>query len=142
MDLAAPLSFDVNEPTKLPDVKGSSFCNEQAKGVVLRFWELYVSLYDMDDRQPLLEAYHDNASMSMMCAYTGQAGHVTTIEPSKKLSNYISESRNLTKLPEKGRRFKLLHQGKLDVVSFISKFPKTTHDPTSFVIDMPVAVVS
>jgi nuclear RNA export factor len=58
-----------------------------------------------------------------------------------RLSNYIGESRNLIRTTEKHKRLKLLHTGKLDVVAFLSKLPKTTHDVNSFVIDMPVAVV-
>jgi len=42
-----------------------------------------VTIYDADDREPLLEAYHDAASMSMMASY-GQSGHVSQIETSKK----------------------------------------------------------
>lgn len=87
-DLAPPLSFDVHEPSKMPEIQGSSFCNEQAKSVVLRFWELYVSIFDSDDRQPLLNAYHDTASMSMMSSYS-QSGHVSQVESSKKWENNI-----------------------------------------------------
>lgn len=58
-----------------------------------------------------------------------------------RLSYYLQDSRNLKKQTDKQKRFKLLHQGKLDIVSFLSKFPKTTHDPNSYLIDMPVAVV-
>jgi nuclear RNA export factor len=70
----------------MPEIRGSSFCNEQAKAVVLRFWELYVSIFDSDDRQPLLQAYHDTASMSMMASYS-QSGHVSQIESSKKYNS-------------------------------------------------------
>jgi hypothetical protein len=83
-DLAPSISFDVSEPSKMPDVRGSCYCNEEAKKVILRFWELYVSIYDTDNRQPLLEAYHDLASMSMMCSYVTQGGHVSQVDQTKK----------------------------------------------------------
>jgi len=130
---------DVSEDTKMPDIRGLSFCNLQAKEVVNKFWELYVSIFDSDDRRPLMDAYHDASTMSMMAAY-GQQGHVSTVDPSKKLSYYLGDSRNLTRVAEKNKRFKLLHQGKLDIVAFLTKLPKTTHDPNSYLVDMPVAV--
>lgn len=68
----------------MPEIRGSSFYNDQAKAVVQRFWELYVSIFDSDDRQPLLEAYHDMASMSLMASYAQSGGHVSQIESSKK----------------------------------------------------------
>jgi nuclear RNA export factor len=141
VDIPAPITFEVSEPSRMPEVRGSSFCNEEAKKVVLAFWEQYMSLYDSNDRQPLMQAYHETATMSMMASYT-QQGHVSQMDPSKKLSVYLSDSRNLLRNPDKIRKYKLLHQGKLDIMTFLQKLPKTTHDPASIVIDMPVAVES
>lgn len=83
MDIPAPITFEVAEPVKMPDVRGSSFCNEEAKKVVLAFWEQYVSLYDSNDRQLLMQAYHETATMSLMASYT-QPGHVSQMDPIKK----------------------------------------------------------
>lgn len=164
VDIPAPITFDVSEPIRMPEIRGSSFCNEEAKKVVLAFWEQFVLCYDSDNRQPLMQAYHETASMSMMASYSSQ-GHVSQADPSKKyvlldkqgfyfilgitlyifhyrLSNYLGDSRNLLRNPDKHRKYKLLNVGKLEIINFLQKFPKTTHDPASFVIDMPVAVVS
>lgn len=40
------------------------------------------------------------------------------------------------------RRHKLLTQGGLQVVSYIDKLPKTTHDLNSFTMDIVLATVS
>jgi len=139
VDIPPPITFEVAEPIKMPDIKGSSFCNEEAKKVVLAFWEQYVMLYDSNDRQPLMQAYHETAAMSMMASYS-QQGHVSQLDPSKKLSIYLGDSRNLHRQNDKHRKYKLLHQGKQGIIEFLQKLPKTTHDVASFVIDMPVAV--
>ncbi|ODN05805.1 Nuclear RNA export factor 1 [Orchesella cincta] len=139
VDIPPPITFEVSEPVKMPEVRASSFCNEEAKKVVLAFWEQYVMLYDSNERQPLIQAYHETAAMSMMASYS-QQGHVSQMDPSKKLSVYIGDSRNLHRQPDKHRKYKLLHQGKQDIIEFLQRLPKTTHDVASFVIDMPVAV--
>ncbi|CAL8107162.1 unnamed protein product [Orchesella dallaii] len=139
VEIPPPITFEVAEPIQMPEIRGSSFCNEEAKKVVLAFWEQYVLLYDSDDRKPLIQAYHETAAMSMMASYS-QQGHVSQLDPSKKLSIYLGDSRNLHRTPDKHRKYKLLHQGKQDIIEFLQRLPKTTHDVASFVIDMPVAV--
>jgi len=59
-----------------------------------------------------------------------------------RLSIYLGDSRNLHRQVDKHRKYKLLHQGKEDIITFLQRLPKTTHDVAAFVIDMPVAVVS
>lgn len=83
MDIPPPITFEVAEPVRMPEVRGSSFCNEEAKKVVLAFWEQFVSLYDSNDRQPLMQAYHETATVSMMASYS-QQGHVSQMDPTKK----------------------------------------------------------
>lgn len=53
----------------------------------------------------------------------------------------MKDSRNLRRVDDVQRRFRLLQQGKVDIVSFLSKLPKTLHDPNSLVVDVPVASV-
>ena len=52
---------------------------------------------------------------------------------------YLKESRNLKRIDDAQRRNRLLHQGKVDIVAFINRLPKTAHDLTSLVVDVPVA---
>ncbi len=53
----------------------------------------------------------------------------------------MKDSRNLKRIDDPQRRFRLLQQGKVDIVSFLSKLPKTLHDPSSLVVDVPVTSV-
>ncbi len=53
----------------------------------------------------------------------------------------MKDSRNLKRVDDVQRRFRLLQQGKVDIVSFLSKLPKTLHDPSSLVVDVPVTSV-
>lgn len=58
-----------------------------------------------------------------------------------RLDSYLKDSRNLKRIDDVQRRFRLLQQGKVDIVSFLSKLPKTMHDPNSLVVDVPVTSV-
>lgn len=55
-----------------------------------------------------------------------------------RLDGYLKDSRNLKRVDDPQRRVRLLHQGKVDVVSFLSKLPNTLHDPASLIVDVPV----
>ena len=70
VDLPPIISFDIgSEDIALPPSTGSWFISQDAKPVVLVFLEQYLSVYDLDDRQPLLNAYHDSAIFSLTCSY-------------------------------------------------------------------------
>ena len=75
----------------------------QAGSVVLKFLEQYYILYDGDSRQPLLDAYHEDAMMSM-----------AAVGSFEQLKAYILESRNLTRISD-NRQHKLLKRGRLQV---------------------------
>jgi len=98
----------------------------EAGNLVLQFLEQYFKLYDSDSRQPLLDAYDENAMMSM-----------TAWGPYETMKAYIEESRNLIRVASEARKIKLLHKGRLPIVSFLTLLPKTQHDPTTFTLDLP-----
>ena len=50
-------------------------CNPEAEVVVLNFLQQYFQLYDGDRREHLLEAYHEEAVMSMSVAYPSYQTH-------------------------------------------------------------------
>ena len=54
----------------------------------------------------------------------------------------MTESRNLCRVTDTNRRRKLLKQGRLPVVSFISGMPRTKHDLSSFTMDLSLVTVS
>ena len=84
----------------------------------------------------LAAAYHENAMMSMQANFDPRFRDETT------KSDYIPESRNLNFEPiaeNPGRRDRLLHQKRTQIIGFLDKLPKTQHDLTSFTLDVPFA---
>jgi len=133
VELPPVISFDIGaEDVQLPASKGNFFVSEDSRRVVLIFLEQFLGVYDSNDREPLLDAYHDSALMSLTCSPPGQSS-------SARMDAYMKESRNLKRIDDTQRRNRLLHQGKVDIVAFINRLPKTKHDPNSLVVDVPVA---
>ncbi|XP_040266005.1 nuclear RNA export factor 1 isoform X1 [Bufo bufo] len=130
-DLPPPITFDVETPTTLPPCKGSYLATDDIKALVLRFLQQYYVCYDSEDREGLLNVYHDEACSSLSIA-CGQGQN-----PSRSsLGEYFNNSRNLKRLRDPGRRFKLLKHKRLNVVSFLNELPRTQHDLNSFVVDI------
>lgn len=129
-ELPAKISFEDEDEEKtsgeLPASIPKMVKNEGAAGLVLTFLEQFFKLYDSDSRQPLLEAYHENAMFSM----SAWGRH-------DLLASYIPESRNLIKVDYEKKRHDLLKIGKLGVVAFLAKLPKTEHDMNTFTLDSP-----
>ncbi|XP_013861347.1 nuclear RNA export factor 1 isoform X2 [Austrofundulus limnaeus] len=129
-DLPPPIGFDVETPTTIPPAKGSYFGSDEIKALILRFLQQYYSIYDSGDRQPLLDAYHDGASLSITTPYSTQ-------NPSRSsLGEYCKDSRNLKRIKDSTMRFRLLKHTRLNVVAFINELPKTQHDIASFTVDV------
>uniref|UniRef100_H2UBW5 Nuclear RNA export factor 1 n=1 Tax=Takifugu rubripes TaxID=31033 RepID=H2UBW5_TAKRU len=129
-DLPPPIGFDVETPTTIPPCKGSCFCSDDIKALILRFLQQYYSVYDSGDRQPLLDAYHDGASFSLTTPYSTQ-------NPSRSsLGEYHKDSRNLKRLKDSTIRYRLLKHTRLNVVAFLNELPKTQHDIASFTVDV------
>uniref|UniRef100_A0A3B4YBV6 Nuclear RNA export factor 1 n=1 Tax=Seriola lalandi dorsalis TaxID=1841481 RepID=A0A3B4YBV6_SERLL len=126
-DLPPPIGFDVETPTTIPPCKGSCFGSDEIKALILRFLQYY-SIYDSGDRQPLLDAYHDGASLSLTTPYSTQ-------NPSSSLGEYHKDSRNLKRIKD-SMRFRLLKHTRLNVVAFLNELPKTQHDIASFTVDV------
>ena len=100
--------------------------NEGAKSIVLEFVQQYFKIYDSDKRQSLLDAYHESATFSM-----------SAFGKYELLSSYIQESRNLLRVEHEKRRHDMMKKGKLSVVAFLDKLPKTEHDLDTFTLDVP-----
>ena len=105
--------------------------NPGAETVVLEFLQTYFKIYDSDKRQDLLAAYHDSATFSM-----------SAFGSREQLPVYIPESRNLLKVDYEKKRHDLLRRGKLGVVAFLEKLPKTEHDMNTFTLDVPFSTSS
>ncbi|XP_068181363.1 nuclear RNA export factor 1 isoform X2 [Antennarius striatus] len=129
-DLPPPIGFDVETPTTIPPCKGSCFGSDEIKALILRFLQQYYSIYDSGNRQPLLDAYHDGASLSLTTPYSTQ-------NPSRSsLGEYHKDSRNLKRIKDSTIRYRLLKHTRLNVVAFLNELPKTQHDIASFTVDV------
>ena len=93
-------------------------------------------VYDSGNREPLLNAYHESATMSVLASYPPRR---TDEFEKRTFGEYISRSRNLTRLQNKDVRREKLKSGRLAITSFISELPKTEHDFNSFTLDVPMA---
>jgi nuclear RNA export factor len=65
-DFGPSINFDLVEvKKKLPGWKKLFLCNSSAQDLVANFIQQYFAIYDSDNRQLLLEAYHENAMISI-----------------------------------------------------------------------------
>lgn len=96
-------------------------------------------IFDSDSREPLIQAYHESAMYSMNMAYPyGQSPKTT----SAWLNWYNTDNRNLIKVKDGDRRFKLLKQGSAAILTFLKEMPETKHDMHSFTVDLVLFTVS
>ncbi|KAH0545929.1 hypothetical protein KQX54_004685 [Cotesia glomerata] len=125
--LPKKISFDIEDTEiSLPSTVKIFTTNQQVLEIAQQFVQLYFNVYDSNSRQPLLDAYLDNAVFTM------------TISPEvliDKNSSYALRNRNLLCI-HNSRRVKLLNKGRLHVVSCLSEFPKTQHLAGSFTLDV------
>ncbi|XP_076279140.1 nuclear RNA export factor 1 [Lasioglossum baleicum] len=128
MELPKPILFDVaDDGNKLPPSRRMFVANAKAQEIASQFLQQYFLIFDSENRQPLLDAYDEHASFSMTVSYTHN---------SNKLSGYLMENRNLYRVNDTNKRQKLLKQGRLSVVSFISTMPQTMHYINTFTMDI------
>ncbi|OXU19868.1 hypothetical protein TSAR_011956 [Trichomalopsis sarcophagae] len=130
MDLPPPIVFDLeDQKVKLPPIQRMFIVqsNAKAQDVATQFLHQYFIVFDSENRQPLLNAYHEHACFSMT---------VNIQQSSNKYNPYLTESRNLKRVSDGRLRRKLLKMGRLPVVSFISEMPRTKHDLGSFTMDL------
>uniref|UniRef100_A0A182QK83 NTF2 domain-containing protein n=1 Tax=Anopheles farauti TaxID=69004 RepID=A0A182QK83_9DIPT len=130
IDLPPPISFDVPEDDmKLPPAKASFLCDGGGADFVRQFLEQYFAIYDSENRQPLLEAYHEHAMFSLTVNTYHQSNQ-------QKLGAYMGGNRNLKHKTDLDSRCRSLKQGRLQVVSYLSSLPQSKHDLQSFAVDL------
>ncbi|XP_047534114.1 nuclear RNA export factor 1 [Vanessa atalanta] len=135
VDLPPAIGFDVSEDVTLPPSQQSFLIDPAGQDLVREFLTQYFAIFDSESRQPLLEAYHETATMSMAANYLSNDNRNA---PTNRLNAYISNSRNLVRITERESRRRYLRTGRLQVVSFLSDLPKTKHDLMSFAVDLLV----
>ncbi|KPI90891.1 Nuclear RNA export factor 1 [Papilio xuthus] len=133
VDLPPAIGFDVAEDVALPAQQQSFLIEPAAQDFVRQFLAQYFAVYDSESRQSLMDAYHENATMSMTTSYLT---HDIRNSPSTKLHQYLPNSRNILRITDRESRRRYLRTGKLQVVAFICDLPKTTHDLMGFAVDV------
>ncbi|XP_031555922.1 nuclear RNA export factor 1-like [Actinia tenebrosa] len=135
---APPIGFDLATTTALPKVQGSYLVDPEIKKLLLSFLEQYFRIYDSNDRQPLLEAYHDQAIFSMSVnpgSFNREKG-----PRGPSLGEYMKSSRNMIRRKEQDVRASLIKHNRLSVVAMLNELPPTTHELSSFVVDVSLAI--
>jgi len=127
LNLPPQMGFDVPDEISIPSPKASYLCNHSGADIVRQFLEQYFIIFDSDNRQPLLDAYHEHAMFSLTATHNSQHG--------QRLSSYLPHSRNILRVRDFEARSRHLKNGRLPVVSFLSELPATQHDPNSFAVD-------
>lgn len=76
-DLPPQIGFDIEDETtaKIPTPNASFLCNPDGANMVREFLKAYYDIYDSEDRQPLLHAYHEHSTFSLTCSFTTNPGH-------------------------------------------------------------------
>ncbi|XP_054731276.1 nuclear RNA export factor 1 [Anastrepha obliqua] len=128
-DLTPMIQFDVGEEAAvMPVAKASFLCDPNGTEIIRQFLEQYFLIFDSDNRQPLLDAYHDQAMLSLLVPPASQVG---------RLEKYWRYNRSLLRQnTDDNTRLRLLRFGRLAVVSMLAELPKTKHYPRSFTVDL------
>lgn len=124
--------------TPLPPVQMKMTCNQTVEPVILQFLQEYFKVYDSGNREPLMNAYHEEAVMSLHANYLS-SGRRRTEGDNNELGEYFARNRNIIRLSDPIKRRSFLKTGRLAITSFISELPKTEHDFNSFTLDVPLA---
>lgn len=119
------MSFDSSKSVALPTPKATFLVNAATEDIIRQFLLQYFFIYDSESRQPLFDAYDQQAIMSLS-AYL----------PKEKNTVYDDINRNLYQYADDGSRTKTLQEGRLEILALLTKLPKTQHDPSSFKIDL------
>ncbi|XP_025789582.1 nuclear RNA export factor 3-like [Puma concolor] len=128
--LPPAIIIDTDAPYLIKSSKESPRGSEKLKSLILQFLQQYYLIYDSEDRQGLLCAYHYKACFSLTIPFNPK-------DPApSSLCKYFKESRNMKKIKDPYMRVQLLKHTKHDIVCSLSTLPKTQHDINSFVVDM------
>ncbi|XP_011168570.1 nuclear RNA export factor 1 [Solenopsis invicta] len=128
IELPRPIVFDVvDDAAKIPSSQRMFVTNAKVQEIASQFLQQYFIIFDSDNRQPLLDAYDEHACFTI------------TTSPNNKLQGYLMENRNLFRITDTIKRQKLLKQGRLPVVSFVSEMPRTKHLLNTFTMDISLA---
>lgn len=126
MELPPLILFDIANDMKVPPTQQVFVRDAKAQDIANRFLMEYLSIFDSENKHPLLNAYDEHARFSL------------TIKNSKKLRVYLPEDRNLLRITNYNKRQKLLKQGRLQILSCITQLPQTKHHLNTFTMDISI----
>lgn len=69
VELPPAIGFDVSEDVNLPPRQQSFLIDPAGQDLVREFLTQYFAIFDSESREALLEAYHENATMSLAANY-------------------------------------------------------------------------
>ncbi|XP_062141331.1 nuclear RNA export factor 1 isoform X1 [Drosophila sulfurigaster albostrigata] len=125
--------FELSESSGvMPPAKASFLCDSAGAELVRQFLEQYFNIFDSGNRQPLLDAYHEHALLSISMPPMGQGG---------RLNNFRKFNRNLRRIISNERddpRTKFLKSGRLACVSTLDEWPRTVHERRTFSVDLTI----
>lgn len=130
-DVKFTLEEDATD-TSIPARQDTYACDAKDFEIVKSFIQNFFKVYD-NDRQNLLQAYHNDASFSLCCNSTIAAKS----SASNSLAFYIKHSRNIRNIQNsKQKRIALLKNKKLQIVAFLNELPQTQHWLESLSLDL------
>ncbi|XP_014611222.1 PREDICTED: nuclear RNA export factor 1-like [Polistes canadensis] len=127
IELSLPMLFDIDDGMKVVPPTQQLFVRDaKAQDIANQFFMEYFSIFDSENKHPLLNAYDEHACFSLTVTKTG------------KLHVYLAEDRNLLRLSNYNKRVKLLKQGRLQILSCITQLPQTKHHLSTFTMDISI----
>ncbi|XP_017029008.1 nuclear RNA export factor 1 [Drosophila kikkawai] len=130
--LGPQVDFDLVDSGRMPEPKASFLCDNAGAEVVRQFLDQYFLIFDSDNRQALLDAYHENSMLSITMPSASQAG---------RLNNFWKFNRNLRRVVNNDRddhRTRQLKYGRLACVSTLDEWPRTQHERRTFTVDLTI----
>ncbi|XP_057312719.1 nuclear RNA export factor 1-like [Hydractinia symbiolongicarpus] len=131
------LAFDLDETAaSLPKSLGNYPPNSEASSLVVVFLKNFFQIYDaadVNDRQQLLPAYHNDAVFSLCC----NTGVPTSENNANSLKDYLKHNHDIENMNDRTNREQLVKHKKLTVVALLTELPQTKHNFNSFTLDIP-----
>ncbi|XP_023606215.1 nuclear RNA export factor 2-like [Myotis lucifugus] len=129
-DLPPPTVTGIVDMDIIKPCKESFKGPETLKNLIFQFLLHYYLIYDSEDRESLLSAYHEEACFSLTVPYNSEDPALSN------LCEYLKDNRNMKNLKDSDLRFQLLKHTKCEIVNSLCVFPKTQHDLNSYVVDL------
>ncbi|KAI0983560.1 hypothetical protein GJ496_007293 [Pomphorhynchus laevis] len=126
VELPPLIGFAVDdEPLTLPESL-YHFIPADLKDGITHFIKLYFEMFDSNNRQSLINAYHENAVLSLSI----------NSQRAFRFERYAKEGRNFLKINDEASRYERLKRGSCDIISLFVRLPRTRHSLKSFKVDV------